>query len=229
MKKYAIFGFVMCLAFVSVSMAQKKPAAKPFFTSGEYNGIHLSSKESGDYFGMEVFLTESDGQLFAVVTTVEGGFRTPVLVEAKQSGVGLRTVEFALPDDNGPRTYKGAVTALGFTVTGPNGVKFPMKRTCGHVFSDITMGKGGDYGGTEVYLAEGGGDSYALVTIAEGVMRRPVLVPATVSLNGGEILGFDFTLPGDNGERKFKGKYTKAGMTLTERSNTLVLKSKCYK
>ena len=229
MKKYTIFGFVMCLAFVSASVAQKKPAAKPFFTSGEYNGIQLSSKESGDYYGMEVFLTESDGQLFAVVTTVEGGFSTPVLVEAKQSGKDMRTVEFTLPDDNGPRTFKGTVTALGLNVTGSNGVKYTMKRTCGHVFSDITMGKGGDYGGTEVYLAEAGGDSYVLVTIAEGVMKRPVLVPAKVALKGGEILGFDFALPGDNGERKFKGKYTKTGMTLTEGGQTTALKSKCYK
>ena len=104
-----------------------------------------------------------------------------------------------------------------------------MKRGCGNLFSDITMGKGGDSGGIEVYLAEGGGDSYALVTIAEGVLKRPVLVPATVELKGGITLGFDFTLPGDNGDRKFKGKYTKIGMTLTEGGSKTVLKSKCYK
>ena len=229
MKKYAIFGFVLCLVMASISVAQKKLTVKPFTTSGDYNGINLSSKQSGDYYGMQVFLTESDGQLYAVVTTAEGGFSSPKLVEAKQSGKDMRTVEFTLPDDNGPRTFKGTVTALGFNVVGSNGLKFNMKRTCGHLFSDIAMGKGGDYGGTEVYLAEGGGDSYALVTVAEGVMKRPVLVPAKVALKGGEILGFDFALPGDNGERKFKGKYTKTGMTLTEGGQSMELKSKCYK
>ena len=229
MKRTAILAFVLCLAFASVSMAQRKPVAKPFTTSGDYNGVHLSSKESGDYYGMDVFLTESDGQLYAVVTTVEGGFHTPVLVEAKQSGKDMRTVEFTMPDDNGNIKYKGTVTATGFNVVGSNELKFPMKRGCGNLFSDITMGKGGDYGGTEIYLAEGGGDSYVLVTIAEGVMKRPVLVPATVSLKGGQILGFDFTLPGDNGERKFKGKLTKTGMTLTEGGQQTALKTKCYK
>ena len=229
MMRSLFFVFFACLLFASVSMAQKKPVAKPFTTSGDFNGIHLSSKESGDYYGMSVFLTDSDGQLYAVVTMAEGGFSSPVLVEAKQSGKDMRTVEFTIRGDNGPRTFKGTVTATSFNVTGSNGVKYAMKRTCGNLFSDITMGKGGDYGGIEVYLAEGGGDSYALVTIAEGVMKRPVLVPATVSLKAGEILGFDFTLSGDNGGRKFKGKYTKTGMTITESGQATALKTKCYK
>ena len=229
MKRSLIFAFAACLTFASVSMAQKKSDIRPFTTSGQYNGIGLSSKESGDYYGMDVFLTESDGQLYAVVTRAEGGFRTPVLVEAKQSGKDMRTVEFMLPDDNGNIKYKGTVTATGFNVVGSNGLKFPMKRGCGNLYSNITMGKGGDYGGTEVYLAEGGGDSYMLVTIAEGVMKRPVLVPAKVSLKQGVIQGMDFTLPGDNGERKFKAKLTATGTTLTEGGAKMALRSKCYK
>ena len=224
MKRPMFFALFACLVFASASIAQK-----PFTTSGYYDGIKMSSKESGDYVGMNVFLTESDGQLFAVVTTAEGGFSSPKLVEAKQTGKDMRGVEFTLPDDNGPRTFKGTVTALGFNVTGSNGVKYAMKRTCGSLFSDITMGKGGDYGGTELFLAEGGGDSYVLVTIAEGVMKRPVLVPAKMALKGGEILGFDYALPGDNGERKFTAKYTKTGLSLTEAGTTTALKSKCYK
>lgn len=229
MKISAILAFVVCLMFVPVSMAQKKVAVKPFTTSGDYNGINMSSKESGDYYGMDVFLTESDGQLYAVVTTAEGGFSTPVLVEAKQSGKDMRTVEFTLPGENGDRKYKGTVSATRFSVVGSDGLKFVMKRECGNLTSNITMGKGGDYGGMEVYLAEGGGDSYVLVTVAEGVLKRPVLVPAKVSLKQGAIQGIDFELSGENGGRKFKGKLTKTGMTLTEGSDTLVLKSKCYK
>ncbi len=229
MKRSVILASVLCLAFASASMAQKKAPPIPFTTSGDFNGIGLSSKESGDYYGMDVFLTESDGQLFAVVTTAEGGFSSPVLVEAKQSGKDMRTVEFTLHDDNGDRKFKGTVTATGFSVTRSDGLKYSMKRGCGHLYSDITMGKGGDYGGTEVYLAEGGGDSYVLVTIAEGVLKRPVLVRSEVAITKGMIKGFDFALPGDNGERKFKGKLTVAGLTLTEGGTKTVLKSKCYK
>ncbi len=211
---------------VSISAAPK--TSQKFTTSGFYRGIDLSSEESGDYYGINVFLTESDGQLYAFVSTAQGGFSNPVLVEAKASGKDLRTIEFTLPDENeGGIKLKGTVSAKNFTLDDYHGSKFVLKRTCGSLSSDISMGEGGDYGGMEVFLTDAGGQWFALVTIAEGVLMKPVLVEANVT--GENYDNIEFTLSGENGERKFKGKITKTGMTLDESGTKTVLKDKCYK
>lgn len=227
MKKFTVLCFAICLAFVSVSEAQKKPVAKPFTTSGFYQGIRLSSMESGDYYGMNVFLTESDGQWYALVSTAEGGFSEPVLVEAKVSGKDMRTVEFTLPNENGDRKFKGVVSAKALTFKDENGTE-TLKRECGFLSSNISVGSGGDYGGMEVFLHDMAGRMYALVTVAEGVLMRPVLTAAEVT---GEYPNqrIEFTLPGDNGNRKFTGTLTKTGMNLNEGGTRIVLKDKCYK
>lgn len=216
---------------LTVSIVGAQKTSQKFTTSGFYHGINLSSKESGDYYGIDMYLTESDGQLYALVTTAEGGFSTPVLVEAKTSGNDMRTVEFTLPDENnGGRKLKGTVSAAGFILNDYYGKKFVLKRECGNLSSNISVGSGGDYGGMEIYLTDAGGASYALVTIAEGVLKRPVLVEANVQYkNGYRDENFDFTLPGENGERKFKGKFTKTGMSINENGTPIVLKDKCYK
>ena len=230
MKRFTVLCFAICLAFASISYAQKKPVAKPFTTSGVYNGINLSSEESGDYYGINVYLTESDGQLYALVTTAEGGFSLPVLVEAKTSGKDMRTVEFTLPDeDNGDRKLKGTVSATSLTLNDYQGKKFVLKRGCDNLYSNIAVGSSGDYGGMEVYITDAGGPWYALVTVAEGVLMRPVLVEVNVAVKNGALGDFDFSLPGENGARKFKGQFTKTGITLTESGTRTVLKTKCYK
>lgn len=212
---------------LTVTISAVAKTSQKFTTSGFYKGIDLSSEESGDYYGIDVFLTESDGQLYALVSTAEGGFSTPVLVEAKQSGKDMRTIEFTLPDENGGRKLKGTVSAKHLTLDDYYGKKFVLKRECGNLSSDISMGEGGDYGGTEVYLTDAGGQWYALVTVAEGVLKRPVLVEANVT--GDDYDNIEFTLPGEDGGRKFQGKMTKTGMTLDESGTKLVLKEKCYK
>lgn len=211
---------------VSISAAPK--TSQKFTTSGFYRGINLSSEESGDYFGIDVFLTESDGQLYALVSTAQGGFSTPVLVEAKASGRDMRTIEFTLPDENeGGIKLKGTVSAKNFTLDDYQGSKFVLKRDCGHLSSDISMGEGGDYGGMEVFLTDAGGQWFALVTIAQGVLMKPVLVEPNVT--GENYDNIEFTLSGDNGERKFTGKITKTGLVLDEDGTKTVLKDKCYK
>jgi hypothetical protein len=212
---------------LTVSIAAETTSQK-FTTSGFYQGIGLSSEESGDYYGINVYLTESDGQLFALVLTAEGGFSTPKLVEAKVSGKDMRTVEFTLPNENnGDRKLKGTVSAKNLTLDDYYGKKFVLKRGCGNLSGNISTGNGDDYGGMEVYVTDAGGQWFALVTVAEGVLKRPVLVEAEVT--GNDFDRIQFTLPDENGGRKFKGKMTKNGMTLTERGTNLVLKDKCYR
>lgn len=91
-------------------------------------------------------------------------------------------------------------------------------------FSSITVGEGGDYGGMQVYLTDADGQFYATVTIAEGVLLPPVLVKADANVKTREIA---FTLPGEGGGRKFKGKVTADGMTLDENGQELFLKRTC--
>jgi hypothetical protein len=223
MKKKLVLCLAVSLFFVLSASAQKTSGSQKFTTSGFYNGIEMTSKESGDYGGTAVYLTESDGQLYALVMTAEGAIFDPVLVEAKQSGKDMRTVEFTLPGENGDRKFKGTVSAAGLKLDGGE----MLKRQCANTYSDISMGSGGDYGGMEVYLTDAGGSWFALVTIAEGVLMKPVLVEAKVT--GKNFDKVEFTLPNENGNRKFTGTIAKTGMTVSESGTRSVLKNKCYK
>ena len=91
------------------------------------------------------------------------------------------------------------------------------------VFSNITAGEGGDYGGMQLYLTDSDGQFYAVVTIAQGVLLPPVLVKAQVDVDARKV---SFTLPGDE-PRKFTGVVTADGLTLTEAGEKIVLKRKC--
>ena len=93
------------------------------------------------------------------------------------------------------------------------------------VFSNITAGEGGDYGGMQVYLTDSDGQFYAAVTIAEGVLLPPVLVKVQVQVEERKI---EFALPGGDGSRKFTGTVSAKGLTLFEDGNKLFLKRKCY-
>jgi hypothetical protein len=210
--------------------ATPKTAAK-FTTSGYFDGIEMTSKESGDYGGTSVYLTESDGQLYALVMTAAGDYFTPVLVEAKASGKDLRTIEFTLPEPNnydGKSKYKGTVSAAGLTLVDEDS-KDLLKRECGYLVSNIAVGSGGDYGGMEVFLTDAGGTWYALVTVADGVLMRPVLTEVKTRLKNSALDTIEFTLPNENGGRKFTGKVTRTGLMLNEGGTQLVLKDKCYK
>lgn len=214
-----------CLFFVFSAAAQKKPVAKAFTTTGFFNGIEMTTKESGDYCCMSVYLTQSADKTFALVTQAEGTIFAPVLVEAKTSGKDMRTISFTLKSDNGDQTYAGTVSAANLTLH-QSGTKSVLKRQCSNTYSNISMGSGGDIGGTEVYITDSGGTWYALVTSAQGEMGVPVLVPAEVTGKNYEKVAF--TLPGDNGERKFTGAITKTGFTLNQDGTRSVLKRKCY-
>jgi hypothetical protein len=109
--------------------AQKgaRATAKTFYTEGVFSDIKAG--EGGDYGGMQVYLTDSDGQFYAVVTVAEGVLHPPVLVKA-QVDIDSRKVEFSLPGEGGARKFKGQVTAGGLTLTEEGGEKHMLKRKC---------------------------------------------------------------------------------------------------
>ncbi|MEQ1604375.1 MAG: hypothetical protein ABL999_05855 [Pyrinomonadaceae bacterium] len=212
---------LISLVIVSSAAAQKKPAA--FSTSGYYEGIGMSSKESGDYYGISIYLTQSANDTFALVTEAPGGtINDPVLVKAKMTGKDMRTIEFTLPGDNGDRQFKGTVSATSLT-TKYFDQKRVLKRSCGGTFSNISTGSGGDVGGMEFYITDSGGSWFVLASEAEGELRDPVLVAAQVTGKNYDKIAFSL------GERKFTGTRGTTTLTLNEGGTKTVLKQKCYK
>ena len=61
--------------------AQKKAAA--FYTAGHYSGIKPSGKPYVDFEGIDVYLTQTADETFALVSRANGIKLEPVLVEAK--------------------------------------------------------------------------------------------------------------------------------------------------
>ena len=220
------FFLVLCTAIIAICAltvsAQKKPAPKKFTTVGYFSDI-AAGPESGDFCCMAVYLAQSSDKTFALVTLAQGDIFNPVLVEATTSGKDMRTVEFTLPGDNGDKKYKGIVSATSFTVT-QNGTKSVLKRRCANAYSDISLGSGGDLGGTEIFITDSGGTWWALVSRAQGELGEPVLVPAEVTGKNYEKIAF--SLP--DTDRKFTGVIGKASLTLNEGGAKSVLKSKCY-
>jgi hypothetical protein len=118
-----------CLPAFSSAPAQKKgskPAA--FHTEGVFSNI--TAGEGGDYGGMQIYLTDSDGQFYATVTVAQGVMLAPVLVKVKAQ-VEERKIEFELPggDGGGPRKFTGTVSAGGLTLM-EGGEKIFLKRIC---------------------------------------------------------------------------------------------------
>ncbi len=184
---------------------------------------------------MSIYLTESGGTMFAMVSIAEGDMRPPILVGAIVSGKDMRTVEFALPpnENGGVRNFKGTVSASGLELE-ESGNKSILKRSCGNsrsrTYSNISVGQeSGDYGGMEIYLFDSTGTWYALVTVAEGIILPPQLIEAKVT--GMSFNKIEFTLPNNRKGRKLVGAISsKAGtLTLNEDGNRSVLKAKCYK
>jgi hypothetical protein len=116
-----------CLLAISNAPAQRGSASsKPFHTEGVFGNIKAG--EGGDYGGMQVYLTDSDGQFYATVTMAEGVLLPPVLVKVK-ANVEKREVEFELPGGDGARKFAGTVSADALTLT-EGGNKLVLKRVC---------------------------------------------------------------------------------------------------
>lgn len=215
----------LLLAIFLLSLTASAQKAKSFYTSGFYNGIEMTSKESGDYCCISVYLTQSANDTYALVTRAEGSIFDPKLVPVKVSGKDMRTIEFTLPDDNGGRKYKGTVTAAGLRLTWDGETRM-LKRQCASTYSDISVSKeSGDAGGTELYITDSGGTWWVLYTIAEGEVAAPKLVEAKVA--GKNYDKFEFTMPGEPAI-KMQGVRGTKNFTLKYEGGQSVLKPKCY-
>ena len=114
-------------AVYSSAPAQKKgPRPAVFHTEGVFSSI--AAGEGGDYGGMQVYLTDSDGQFYATVTIAQGVLLPPVLVKVK-ANVEQRKIEFELPGGDAPRKFTGTVAADGLTLF-EDGEKVFLKRIC---------------------------------------------------------------------------------------------------
>lgn len=125
MRIFALFA-LCCALYASAAPSTSNAQQKPFHTEGVFSNI--TAGPGGDYGGMQVYLTDSDGQFYAVVTVAEGVLMPPVLVKVK-ADVESRRIEFELPGDDGPRKFKGTVTAAGLTLE-EGGERHILKRKC---------------------------------------------------------------------------------------------------
>jgi hypothetical protein len=116
----------LCLIACSAAPAQRKPAPRTFHTEGVFSNIKAT--EGGDYAGMQVYLTDADGQFYATVTIAQGVLLPPVLVKVK-ADVDARRVEFEIPSGDETRKFTGTVTAEGLNLV-EGGEKIFLKRTC---------------------------------------------------------------------------------------------------
>jgi hypothetical protein len=116
----------LCLTFIPAASAQQGHKSKTFHTEGVFGNI--AAGEGGDYAGMQLYLTDSDGQFYATVTVAEGVLLAPVLVKVKVQ-VEARKIEFELPGGDGPRKFTGTVAADGLTLN-EGGNKIFLKRIC---------------------------------------------------------------------------------------------------
>jgi hypothetical protein len=120
---------ILCCAFcllVVSNVAAQKTKPKSFHTEGVFSNINAT--EGGDYAGMQIYLTDSDGQFYATVTIAQGILLPPVLVKVKAQ-IEERKIEFELPDADGSRKFTGTVTADGLTLN-EGGTKIFLKRKC---------------------------------------------------------------------------------------------------
>src|SRR5438132_935141 len=131
MKKSVALFFGIGMLFAASANGQNSAAAKAFTNSGWFDGIKMTSKESGDYGRMEVFLTDNAGSWFALVTVAEGVLLRPVLVKADVTGKVYDHIAFTLPGDNGGRKFTGTLASKTSTLTlNEGGTRTVLKAKC---------------------------------------------------------------------------------------------------
>jgi len=119
-----VLCLMCCLMAFSIAAGQGK--SKAFHTEGTFSNI--TAGPGGDYGGMQVYLSDSDGQFYATVTLAEGVLLAPVLVKV-EADVEKRKIEFRLPGENGGRKFTGTVSANGLTLVEGQS-KIVLKRKC---------------------------------------------------------------------------------------------------
>lgn len=103
-----VLCLALCLLFTTFASAQKKA----FLTEGTFSNITVGG--GGDYGGMQIYVTDSDGQFYVVVTIAEGIKKAPVMVKAKVN-IEERKLDFTLPGAGG-RKFTAVVMADGMSL-----------------------------------------------------------------------------------------------------------------
>ena len=116
----------LCLLAFPAATAQRRSRSKTFHTEGVFSNIAMT--EGGDYAGMQIYLTDSDGQFYATVTVAQGVLLPPVLVKVKAQ-VEARKIEFEIPSGDSTRKFNGTVTADALTLV-EDGNRIVLKRKC---------------------------------------------------------------------------------------------------
>ncbi len=120
-----VLCLVCCLSAFSIATAQGAKS-RVFHTEGTFSNI--TAGPGGDYGGMQIYLTDSDGQFYATVTLAEGVLLAPILVKV-DADVEKRKIEFTLLSENGSRKFTGTVSAAGLTIMEGKSKSF-LKRKC---------------------------------------------------------------------------------------------------
>lgn len=128
MRRSVLIAVVCCLCLSAVwhASARQNSRKQSFHTEGVFGNIKAGP--GGDYGGMQIYLTDADGQFYAAVTIAEGVLLPPVLVKV-QAQVEERKIQFLLPGGDGARKFNGTVTAEGLTLL-EDGEKIFLKRIC---------------------------------------------------------------------------------------------------
>ena len=71
----SILVCALCLLVFPSAYAQKRSQPKAFHTEGVFSNITVG--DGGDYGGMQVYLTDSDGQFYSTVTIAQGVLPSP--------------------------------------------------------------------------------------------------------------------------------------------------------
>ena len=217
---------------LTISIAAVETNVASWYRLGDfYDGITMTSKESGDYGGMAIYLIQKDSEdFYALVTIAEGVLKRPVLVKVKSlSGDNFKKFSFIIPNENGSRKFIGTSSASGLTID-ESGSKSVLKGKCGSIFSNMSVGtESGDVGGMEIFLTESDGQWFALVTSAQGVVLKPQLVEAKVTGTNFEKL--EFTIPGEDNasSMKYTGTIGKNALTLNSAGDKTILRKQCAK
>ncbi len=100
-RRWLVLGSVALATAVSLAAAQPKTRV-----TGLFSNMHWV-EEAGDVYGYEVLIVSTGDRYFATFQEAQGMPGPPVVVSVRVSGT---TIEFEVPNSDGPRTFRGTVS-----------------------------------------------------------------------------------------------------------------------
>ncbi len=101
-RSWASFGAMCLVASLSIAASPAKPRV-----TGLFSNMHWV-EEAGDVYGYEVLIVSTGDAYFATFQEAQGRPDRPVVVSVCVSGT---SIEFEIPDSDGPRKFRGTVSA----------------------------------------------------------------------------------------------------------------------